>query len=281
MGALIHVTAWERKSTGRRILLAFARVAILIAMLTVLINVLGPPISIFLTTRWMARKVPAVRVRPQPLRDYSVSAGPATALSYFGYDFEVPWSAAFKAKGGKASIVELQFDSGRSLIFIAPAVQSGLFTEIVQDRSMNMVNLSLILGDLTNRSAYDQEATLLSTTPESVRAFGPRAEAVRGTTLLTIKAIAVGPGLATGVFSFEFADKQGFEIGDPQKSRRVDLEVFGMGGHHVEILLFATQDRARLSQSEINHILASLHPVSAGSTVAAALRTVPSAGPNQ
>src|SRR6267378_2633133 len=33
MGSLIHVTAWERVSMGRRVLCAFVRVAILIALL--------------------------------------------------------------------------------------------------------------------------------------------------------------------------------------------------------------------------------------------------------
>jgi len=36
MGALVHVTAWERVSTGRRLLCAFARVATLIALLVAL-----------------------------------------------------------------------------------------------------------------------------------------------------------------------------------------------------------------------------------------------------
>jgi hypothetical protein len=263
MGALIHVTAWERKSAVRRVLLAFVRVAILITALAVLINILGPPITIFATTRWMARKVPALRVAPQPLADYSVSSGPATTMTYFGYEFEVPWNALFKVKGGKASIVQLQFESGQSLTFIVPANQDGLLSEIVQDRSLNMSNLQPVLADLTSSSAYDQYAALLDTTPQSVRAFGPRAQAVRGATLLTIKAIAVGPGLATGVFSFKYADKHGFEIGDPQKSKRVDLEVFGMGRHHVEILLFAGKDSANFSQSEINRILTSLRPAKA------------------
>jgi hypothetical protein len=281
MGALIHVTASERKSTVRRILLAFVRVAILIVALAVLINILGPPIAIFTTTRWMARKIPAVRVAPQPLADYSVSSEPATTISYFGFEFEVPWNATFKTKGGKANIVQLQFDSGQSLTFIVPANQDGLLSEIVQDRSLNMSGLRPVLGGLTNSSAYDQYAALLSATPQSIRAFGPRFEAVRGSTLLTIKAIAVGPGLATGVSSFKFSDKRGFEIGDPQKSKRVDLEVFGMGGPHVEILLFAAKDSAPLSQSEINRILTSLHPISAGSTVAAAHFITSPTDPNQ
>jgi hypothetical protein len=124
-----------------------------------------------------------------------------------------------------------------------------------------------------NSSAYDQYAALLSTTPSSIRAFGPRAEAVRGATLLTIKAIAVGPGLETGVFSFELPDKHGFQIGDPRKSRRADLEVFGMGSHYVEIIYATSKDGPRVSQPELNRILTSLHAMPAEPAAAALHRT--------
>jgi hypothetical protein len=271
MGAFIHVTAWEQVSLWRRVLCAFVRVAILIAVLTVLINLLGPPIGIFFTARWEARKIPGVKVAPQPLADYSVSDAPGTVLSYFGYEFEVPWNASFKERVGRG-LVQLKFESGQNVTFIVPADQSGLLTEIVQDQSLNMKNLQVVFGDLINRSAYDQQAALLNTTPRSIRAFGPRTEAVRGVTLLTIKAIAVGPGLGTGVFSFELPDKRGFQIGDPHKSRRVDLEVFGMGGHHVEMAFAASKDSASLSQPELNRILTSLHAMLAGPS-AALLRT--------
>src|SRR5216683_2737146 len=122
MGSLIHVTAWERVSLGRRVLCAFVRVAILIALLTALINLLGPPITIFFTARWEARKLPGVKVAPQPLVDYSVSDAPGTVLSYFGYKFEVPWIASFKQKAlGKGYLVQLEFKSGQNMTFIVPA----------------------------------------------------------------------------------------------------------------------------------------------------------------
>jgi hypothetical protein len=239
----------------------------LLALLTVLINLLGPPISIFFTARWEARKIPGVRVAPQPLSDYSVSDAPGTVLSYFGYEFEVPWKASFKEKVGKG-LVQLKFQSGQDVILIVPDNQGGLLTEIVQDKSMHMDNLGPVFGELMNRSAYDQYAALLNTTPSSIRAFGPRAEATRGVTLLTIKAIAIGPGLETGVFSFEFSDKRGFQVGDPRKSKRADLELFGVGGHHVEFICATTKDNVRLYQPELNRILTSLHPVSGNSTAA-------------
>jgi hypothetical protein len=198
-----------------------------------------------------------------------VSNASGTALSYFGYEFDVPWNTSFKEKGfSKNGIVQIEFESGQNVTFIVPKNQSGLLTEIVQDESMHMKNLQVVFGDLMNRSPYDQQAALLNTTPSSIRAFGPRAEAIRGVTLLTIKAIASASGLETGVFSFELPDKRGFQIGDPRKSKRVNLEVFGMGGHHIEMVLAASKDSASLSQPELNRILTSLHAVLVGSSAA-------------
>jgi hypothetical protein len=55
MGALIHVTAWERVSMGRRLLCAFARVATLIALLLALVLALG---SIYFRYRYpLAAKI--------------------------------------------------------------------------------------------------------------------------------------------------------------------------------------------------------------------------------
>jgi len=245
------------------------RVFIALAVLSVLINFLGPPITIFFTARWEAKKVPGVTVSPRSLSDYSVPNAPGTALSYFGYEFEVPWNTCFKEKGiVKGGLVQLESRSGQNLTFIAPENQGGLLTEMVQDESLHMKNLEVVFGDLVNRPAYDQYAALLNTTPSTIRAFGPRAEATRGMTLLTIKALAFGPGIETGVFSFELPDKRGFQIGDPWKSRRVDLEVFGMEGHHVEIICMALKDGARFSQPELNLILTSLHPSAPESSAA-------------
>jgi hypothetical protein len=266
MRSLFRVTDWERVSLWRRLLAALVRVTVLIVLLNVLIVVFGPPIGISLTARQEAKRFPGVKVTPQRLPDYTTPDVPGTTLSYFGYSFEVPWNSSFKQKAfGKSGLVQLEFASGQSVTFIVPANQGGLLTEIVRDKSLHMENMGLIFGDLMKRSPYDQYAALLNTTPLSIRAFGPRAEAVRGTTLLTIKAITVGPGLETGVFAFEFPDKRGFQIGDPLKSRRMDLEIFDVEGHHVEVICATTKDSVRLSQRELNRILKSFHLVLAGS----------------
>src|ERR1700690_3998474 len=138
MRALIRVTAWERISLLRRLVCAFGRVAALLVILGVLLNLLGPPISIFFMAPWEARKIPTVKVTAQPLTDYSVSDAPGTMLSYFGYSFDAPWNASFKTRKSQkesGGIVELKFDSGQSLLLIAPTNQNGLLSEFVEDQS--------------------------------------------------------------------------------------------------------------------------------------------------
>jgi len=223
--------------------------------------------SVFFIARWEARKIPAVKVTPQPLTDYTVSDAPGTAFSYFGYTFEVPWNGSFKTKESQKSsttsgLVQLKFESGQDLLVIAPTNQRGLLSQIAEDQSSGMPNLGPVFGDLINRSAYDQYAALLNTSPASIRAFGPRAEAARGVTLLTIKAIALPKSLETGAFSFGFPDKRGFQVGDPRKSRHIQLEVLDLNGHYVEIVCETAKDTIRLTQPELNRILETLHPAS-------------------
>ena len=277
---LIRATAWERVSLWRRIPCACARVALLLALLTVLGVLLGPPLTTFFTVRWEAKKIPWLDVVPQPLMDYSVSDAPGTTLSYFGYSFEVPWDARFKIKespknSGTSGIVQVEFASGQYLLVIAPDDQSGLLSEITHDQSLHMENFGLAFGDLIKRPAYDQYSVLLNTRPANVRAFGPRAEAVRAQILLMIKGIALPSNLETGAFSFQFQNKRGFQIGDPSRSRRVDLEVLDFDGRSVEIICGASRGGTPLTQPELNRILKSLHAASSDSIQVSAAPTRP------
>lgn len=95
----------------------------------------------------------------------------------------------------------------------------------------------------------------MNVSPTTIRAFRLRSKAVQGATLLTIKAIALPRNLETGVFSFDWQGKWGFQIGNPQKSRRVDLEVLDIKGHNVEIICASGNDSAKLTQPQLNRIL--------------------------
>jgi hypothetical protein len=55
---------------------------------------------IVLEARYLARKTPAVSMAPAQLADFSISRSPGRKLSYFGYEFEVPWNDVDEAKSG-------------------------------------------------------------------------------------------------------------------------------------------------------------------------------------
>jgi hypothetical protein len=233
----------------------------LVVLLAVLLNFLGPPIGFLVTARWMGRRVPEVKVSPKPLLNYSASESAAT-LSENGYQFQVPWKFSKREQKVADGPVALVFEPGQALLLFTPANQ-GLLTEIAQDKSMHWDNLPLVMGDLMNRTPYEQYEALLTTTPSRIHAFGPRKDAVRGLMLLTFKAIAPGPGLETGVFSFDLPDKHGFQTGDPAKSRYVQLEIFGRDDYWVEIVCRTPKNGPGLTQPELNLIITSLHPLPA------------------
>ena len=247
-------------SFAKRLLRAFMRVGIGIALLYLLFFLFGPPLMILYTIRREAKAFPAINVTPQPLTDYSVSDAPGKTISYFGYEFTVPWNTNFTEKGGNG-IAGLKFESGQNLILFVSPNTDGLLTESAKDPSMHMGALRDIFPELIKRSAYDQFAVIYGTTPSSIHEFGSRADSYREMTLLTMKTITAPAALQTGMFSFDFAGKRGFQIGDPRKSNRMLLDIFEVDGHNIEIIV-STKGNNRLSQPALNRIITSLHAVS-------------------
>lgn len=262
MKFLFRVTAWERAAWWRRSLGAVGRVALLICVLNVLSDLFGPPVVAYVMLR-KVEQIHGVYVTPEPLKDYSVSSARGARLSYFGYSFEVPWTGvSIKQESPHSSrpggIVVFSFSSGQSLVFIVPGDQSGLLAEIAHDKDMG--GLGPLFGDLVKRSPYDQYSALLNMSPSQIRLFGPSGERARGVAMLTVKALALPGAMETGAYSFELQGKRGFQLGEPSKSERVQLEVLDLNGHYVEICM-ATKKNIHFTQPEINRILATLRVV--------------------
>jgi hypothetical protein len=261
MRALIRVTAWERKAIWRRLLCAFGRVGLLVVGLVVLGDVFLPPCSIFFVKRKISRSVPGVNEAVRPLADYSVSEAPGTTVTYSGFEFEVPWKTTFKTKVPKGRRQVFEFASGQIVLFWIAENQDGLLTALAKDPSLHMDGLRGAFPQLMNGPAYDQYWALLNTTPASIHPFGPQDEAARRLTLLMIKAIAISGDLKSGIFSFELPDKRGFQIGDPRAVSRLQLKVFDLNGHNIDIFLSEKDVNARFTQPEVNRIIRSLHTV--------------------
>src|SRR5262245_50966825 len=107
---------------GRRIFLIAGIAAVVLASYAWLF---GFQTAMILETRWMARKCPVIELIPAGLGDKSVSSSPGTKLSYFGYEFEVPWTDLDQSKTKlHPNHAALMFRSGKSLIFtVAPPRQ--------------------------------------------------------------------------------------------------------------------------------------------------------------
>lgn len=261
MRGLIRVTAWERKALWRRLLFASSRVGLLVVVLTVLGVVFVPPCSIFLVKRKISRSVPGVDVVVLPLSDDSVSDAPGTIVSYGELEFEVPWKTTYKIIG-KGGLKGFLFGSGEGmLVSTVTDTRDGWLTDVAKDPCMPGASLSAAFPQLIKQPAYDQWAVLLNTTPSSIHVFGDRSEAARGLSLLTFKAIMVPGDLKSGVFSFQYPDKRGFQVGDPHAFWRVYIRVFDLSGRQVELTVAAKKD-GRLTQAEVNRVVKTLHLVS-------------------
>lgn len=257
MSWLNHVTDWERVSLWRRIPCAFGRVILLVLLIAVVLKVFWPPIMIIVTDKWAARHYPETRIIPRPLGDYSLSTAPGTTVSYFGYRFDVPWRGKVETKAFPQSrIVGLKFESGRSTVFIVPTDQRGLLSQ----SPARTQTLQALFGDLVHRSAYDQYSAVMNASPSNITLVWPWAAAVRDMELLLFKGI-FSANLKEGFFSFQLEGNRGFQIGDPGKTRHVELDIFTPGDHHVKIICEAGRNGPPLTQPELNRIIASFREV--------------------
>ena len=257
MSWLNHVTDWERVSLWRPIPCAFGRVIPLVLLIAVVLKVLWPPIMIVVTDKWAARQYPGIRIVPRQLPDYSVSTAPGTTASYFGYRFDVPWHGKVETKAFPQSrIVGLKFESGQSTVFIVPGDERGILNQI----PARTQTLRVLFGDLSHRSAYDQYSAVMNASPSNITLVWPRAAAVRGMELLLFKGI-FSSNLKDGFFSFHLQGNRGFEIGDPSKTRHVELDIFTPSDHHAKIICEAGRDSPALTQPELNRIIESFREV--------------------
>jgi hypothetical protein len=148
-----------------------------------------------------ARKLPFVKRTPVPLPDLSVSEVSGATLSYFGYEFEVPWTDIDTEKtkivvGNKAIIA---FRSGNVL-----SVWSGqpheFMNHLLEQGKIDKDTFRKIYGDGALQSDYNFKRLILETTPDKITFFTDRRTAVSQGVLLMVKAICVSGDPNSGIF---------------------------------------------------------------------------------
>src|SRR5215467_12802123 len=128
---------------------------------------------VLLEARYLTRKTPAVSMAPAALADSSVSPEPGKKLTYFGYQFEVPWSDVDEAKSGliadqnKAMIV---FQSGNTLSVWQGSPRAFLNAVLSNDK-IDQNTLRRIVGDEALQSDFALYRTILQMTPDKMTPF--------------------------------------------------------------------------------------------------------------
>ena len=216
---------------------------------------------------YAAKKAPPVtRVVPIDLKDHSVSLIPGQTLSYFGYEFEVPWSDLdesqtkfYPTSTSEKTKVDLQFRSGLRLLFsvIPPRTWA---KQLAANSNVSQEAIEAVFGHETMKSDYSFINALYEFTPDKMNHWGLQRGLSRDEFLLIIKSLALPQSAEAGIFKVRSQTSQGFQYGNPQF--RKDNVVFDLYSDEdsVEMILFQKNYRnsAGVTQPEINRIVQSL-----------------------
>lgn len=212
-----------------------------------------------LEARYIAWKTPVVKRIPTELPDQSITQVPGRKLSYFGYDFEVPWEIdqAKSKRVGKMQLVA--FRSGNALL-----VSRGAPNEFVNDflsmGKADPASLKALYGEDILQSDYLLRQRILETTPDKIGVLTPRREAIGDATLLLIKGIMMPREAEAGIYRIRTGDFQGFQFGDPRsRPKTLDLEICNEdGGLGFVFIQRDNTSEPSITQPEINRVVQSL-----------------------
>jgi len=216
---------------------------------------------IALEARYLTRKAPVIRGTPAQLTDFSISPSPGRKLSYFGYEFEVPWNDVDGAKSGlipdsnKAMIV---FQSGNSLSVWHGSPRAFLNTVLSNDK-IDQNTLRRIVGDDALLSDYALYRTILKMTPDKMTPFERQSDAANQALLLLVKGICMPPGSESGVFAVSAGEFSGFQFGRPANpSGELSVRLFSDSSSLNFIFVQKPDGSTVISQADINRILHTL-----------------------
>ena len=211
--------------------------------------------------RSVARKMPVVKRVPVELQDLSVSQASGKKLTYFGYEFEIPWDDIDEAKsrtvGDNKAIVF--FKSGNVLsVVINPPRQ--FVNKVFSSGNIDQKTFRQIYGEEALQSDYAFRHIMMETTPDKITPFISRRDAASRAMLLVWKGFSAPWSAVSGVFVVRAGEFTGFQYGHPPSPEGVSIELFADSGS----LNFVFDQKmigptVMISQPDVNRILHTLH----------------------
>jgi hypothetical protein len=220
-------------------------------------------------TFYSARKAPKItHVVPTRLTDTSISQAHGEKLSYFGYEFEVPWNdldpaqTQFYPRGRPhPNRAILTFRSGLRLMVTAvpPGEWKGtLSTEM----KISTQQLESAFGrDVTN-SDYGFVKAIYEFTPDTMHYWNSQKTQSREQVLLILKSLAPLKSAETGIFNVNNQDFKGFQQGDPGAAvDKVAVNLYSDAGSAEFIFFESGRKPPGITQPEINRVIQSFRRV--------------------
>jgi hypothetical protein len=213
-----------------------------------------------LSTKWDARREPDLWVVPQPLPTTPAETSLGKSFSYFGYEFESPWTeVTFERK--TQTVAVLNFSGGQVISVLGWRDGDGMVQAIKGGSAQRGAALDPVFGEGTVRSDYELISRTLNVTPADLRILSSRQKMVGNSVLLRIKQIDL-PRIKHGVYSFQTNSFRGFQKGDPLQDAMVIIEAFDAQDRKIQLWIGAKPDASpKLTQADINRILYSFRPI--------------------
>lgn len=249
--------------TKRARILSF--LGVLLAICVLYLWFFGFTTGLACEARYIGWKTPEVYAIPTSLSDLGVSQAPGLKLTYFGYEFEAPWSDLDEGRTKQIGRMRvIAFRSGRSILFStsAPKEFVSSFASTFGNRLENVTNL---YGPDSVQSDYSLHSLILDATPRNVGIFSPRKEAVGTAMLLVVKGVMMPRGGESGIFRIGSSNFQGFQFGDPStRPKSLTVQLYSEEGG-VGFVFSQQQTGPPITQAEINRVIQSVHRVQAES----------------
>jgi hypothetical protein len=210
--------------------------------------------------RWKTRAKPEFWIVPRPLTDVSIEQTAGRNFTFYGYQFEVPWTDVKREEHVKG--MELVYFSNNLFIMVPDPAQSVNQLKVLT----NDGTLKRIFGEEATRSNYALCSRILNLTPRDLHLSFSRQEMVSSSILLMLKPMWAGT-LHRGLYSFQTEWLRGFQQGNPTRDKTVTIEGFDALDREIELSVGRTQGASQdVTQSEVNRIIYSLRPILASQT---------------
>ena len=216
-------------------------------------------------SRRVARSEPALWTKPIALTDLSISRAQGEKLSYFGYQFEVPWDDIDQEKtkilGDKIAVVV--FHSGNVISFWSQDPY-GLISKLRADGKVDQASLEQTFGKEAAQSDFAFTRAVLETTPNSFSILMPKMEAIHRGSFFMMKVAIVPLDGDSRIFSISTKQFSGFQFGGPPQvsPKHVRVELFH-DDEHVDIGFGQKPGSSTtISQADVNCVVQSVQKMS-------------------